>query len=333
LPSQDPGSPFGARGAVCLGNDAVIDWLIAFCASFCRHNPDLPLTLIPFDEQIERSRELITDYGYTVFAGPSLEQMDRLGDAYFPGDPIKLHTMRKFCAWESYRTFLYLDADVVVLRSLQPYFDALDSSGADFMHFATDMSQVYRPGPLLERMLSEHDSAGFNSGVFIGRRGQLTTERVVALADSVADLRPQFVDNLEQTFINYCVDVTDLRKADANEELDSMAVAGALMRIVGSGDDFVLEDRRVPYSGRPVSLIHWAGYFLNPLMAYRRTFLRYRLAGASRGERWRYHRRAVAESLRTLSPRHVYHLLRGAPFRLRSWLSARGVVGWRGTGD
>ncbi len=175
-----------------------------------------------------------------------------------------------------------------MLRPLDPYFEAFERADADFVHFATDMVQVYQPGPLRERMIAEHDVAGFSSGTFRGRGGQLDGAKVRAIAATTGPLRSEFVDNLEQTLINYCVDVSGLHKADANDLVDDLAVAGALMRLTGSGDDLKLADRRVPYSGRNVSMIHWAGYSLSSLMPYRRTFLRYRLAGLDGRQRLRY---------------------------------------------
>jgi hypothetical protein len=320
-----------SRGIVCLGNDVVLDWTIAFCESVHRHNPGLPVTLIPFDENCRQTEAVLRRYGYRLLDDPMLAEMDALGVDYFGQTGPRSHVMRKFCAWKSYDTFLYLDADIVVLRDLAPYFEAFERTGADFAHFACDMVQVYREGPLRERMIADHDSAGFNSGAFLARRDQLDAAKVRSLAAETGPLRPEFVDNLEQTLINYCVDVAGLRKADANDLVPDLAAAGALMRLVGSGDDLTLSDRRVTYSGRKVSLIHWAGYELSSLMPYRRTFLRYRLAGAGRRQRLRY---LVAQALADtvmLRPRYAYHTLRATPYRLRSWLSARGLVEWRGS--
>jgi hypothetical protein len=207
----------------------------------------------------------------------------------------------------------------------------LGRTGADFVHFATDIVQVYREGPLRERMVAEHGAAGFNSGAFMGRRGDLTAAEIERRAEEARDLRPEFVDNLEQTLINYCVDVSDLKQVDATEIADVPVVAGALMRLVERDGQLILDDRRVPYSGRPVSAIHWAGYGMGPLMPYRGTFLRYRLAAAAPAQRRRYRVEAWADQAARMTPRHTYHELRGAPYRLRSWLSARGLAKWHGS--
>src|SRR5262245_16881508 len=119
-----------SHGVVCLGNDAVVEWTIAFCESVHRHNPGLPVALIPFDGNCEQTRAVLDRYGYELFDDPMLAAMDALGAEYFPEGGLKTHIMRKFCAWKSYESFLYLDTDIVVLRSLEPYFAAFERSGA-----------------------------------------------------------------------------------------------------------------------------------------------------------------------------------------------------------
>jgi hypothetical protein len=324
--------PAPSHGVVCLGNDAVLDWTIAFCASVHEQDPGLPVTLIPFDDRVERTAAVLDRYGYDLYDGAMLARMDALGESYFPGGgQVRKHIMRKFCAWDVYDEFLYLDNDIVLVAPVAPYFPMLDRSGADFVHFATDMVQVYREGPLRERMMAEHGAAGFNSGAFMGRRGDLTAAEIERRAAEAADLRREFVDNLEQTLINYCVDVSGLKQADATEFPEVPVVAGALMRCVPRGGQLILEDRRVPYSGRPVSAIHWAGYGKGPLMPYRKTFLHYRLAGATPAQARRYRAQAWLDEAARMTPRHTYHSLRGAPYRIRGWLSARGLAEWRGS--
>jgi len=321
------------RGVACLANDGVVDWLIALCESLHRHNPGLPLTVIPFDDRLARTRATLDRFGYDLFEGPALAAVKRLGADYWPNDEFKASAMRKFCAWETYDTFLFLDADIVVLRPLDPYFDAIDTADADFLYFATDLVQVYRPGALRERMLAEHRTAGFNSGTFMARRDSLSLDTLGPLAAAAAPLRSEFVDNLEQTFVNYVVDVSGIKKADANELVTDLAVAGGLMRIVRSGADFVLADRRVPYSGRLVSMIHWGGYKIGPLLPHRQLFLRYRLAAESRLGGLRYRLEVAFALLKDGSPRRAYHAVRHWRFRAHNWLSARGLAQWQGTGD
>jgi hypothetical protein len=318
----------GRHGVVSLGNDVVIEWVNAFCESLHRNSPGVPLIMIPFDERIAETRRVVESYGYEMLDGPGPAQIDEIFTPWFSGNSFKAHYMRKFCAWETFDTFLFADADVVFLRDLSSYFDAYAESDAEFVHFATDMERVYLPGELRERMVAEHNASGFNSGVFMSSRGVFTAERLREITEIAAPDRAQLSDLLDQGLMNYAVDVSDLRVADANELVPDVAVAGALMRIVPSGDGYVLSDKRVPQSGRGVSILHWAGYKPQPTMAYRRLFLRYRLPGASPVQRALFDLRGVGKMARKTTPQTLWLRLSWVPYRLRSWLSARGLARW-----
>ena len=189
--------------------------------------------------------------------------MDELGRRSWPGQEMAPHTMRKLCAfWGPYPPFVFLDADIVVLCSLAPYFAAFGDRAADFMYFSTDVANVYRPGEVRDRMVCEYATGGFNSGAFMGRRGRLSPQRVSERAAAAQPVRDGFVDNLEQSFINFCVDTTPVSKIHAHEVVTDLVVAGSLMRLVRDGEDVVLADRRVPESARRVSMIHGAGHGL-----------------------------------------------------------------------
>lgn len=45
-------------GVYFLGNDKICDWAIAFLESFRCSNPDLALTMIPFDDRLDQMRQL-----------------------------------------------------------------------------------------------------------------------------------------------------------------------------------------------------------------------------------------------------------------------------------
>jgi hypothetical protein len=315
------------EGIYCLANDGIIDGLIALCESVRRHSPHLPVTVIPFDSQLDQVRAVLARYGYALMDDPSLRAMDQLGERYWPGERRRPHTMRKFCAfWGTYDRFMFLDADVVALCDLTPYFKAL--GGYDFMYFATDIENVYRPGSVRDAMIFRYQTAGFNSGVYIGRSGLLSPDRLEDLRAQAQRLRHGFVDNLEQTFINYVVDVSGWSKIHAHEALPDLVDAGAAMRLRRSGGGYVLDDPRVQASGRPVTLIHWAGHNIGPLMPYRRVFLDYRLPESGVAGRTRYRIRDVWRRIPATSWKTPVRMARRARVRGRNVLASRGFVHW-----
>jgi len=318
-----------ATGVVCLANDRMLEHLIALCSSLRKHDPDLSVTVLPFDDRLDSTRAVVADFGYTMFDGPSLAEMDAAGSRYWADGTGMPHIMRKFCAfWTAYQTFLFLDADIVVLCSLQPYFDAFERSKADFMYFATDVANVYLPGPVRERFVRDYATAGFNSGAFLSRRDAFSPPQVARLVDESASVRSGFVDNLEQSFLNFSVDTARLSKVNASDAVRELVGAGALMRIRRDGEAFRLADARMAESGRDVSMIHWAGYRCSPFMPYRGVFLDYRLGDAPRFARVRFELSAVMRIVRETTLRQTYHILRRTPFHVKNFLAARGYVSW-----
>jgi hypothetical protein len=288
------------------------------------------MTVVPFDGQLSHTRRVLARFGYDLYDDPTLAAMDNLGARYWPRDSRRPHAMRKFCAfWGPYERFFFLDADIVVLHPLEVYFDAFRRLDVDFMYLATAVSGVYRAGPVRDEMVSRYHTAGFNSGTFLGRRGTLSTDMLNELATTAVSYRHGFVDNLEQTFINYAVDMAPLSKADAHTAIPDLVEAGALMRLKSKDGQFFLADARTPaVSGRPVSMIHWAGYNITPFMPYRRTFLAFRLARATRWQRLRYHVECFVGAARKATWKTPVRFVRRWRVLGRNILASRGVIGW-----
>jgi hypothetical protein len=318
------------EGIMCLANDAVLDNLIALCESVRTHSPNCALTVIPFDANLARTRAVLADFGYDLYDDPSLVAMDSVGSSFWPNEATKQHFLRKFCAfWGPYDTFVFLDADIVLLQGVEQYFEAFRDHDADLMYLATDIDNVYRPGPVRDEMISEFDSVGFNAGHFVARRGVLTEAMLVILARASLGYREAFVDLAEQPLVNFVVDRYRLRKVDAHAALPDVVEAAALMRLKRDSAGFILADPRVPESGRPVTMIHWSGYRAGPFMPYRSTFLAYRLAQAGPLARVIYRLRAFMAEYRRLSHRSLRHLTRELRVRSHNVLASRGLREWR----
>ncbi len=314
----------GGEGIVCLANDGIIDGLRALCESLRVNSPGIPLTVIPFNEDLTRTRELLARSGHQLYEDASLQAMDALGRGYWPGEQWRPHAMRKLCAfWGPYERFLFLDADIVVLSSLRPYFDWFAGDSAQLMYFEADLNMVYS-GAVREEMVSRRGAVGFQTGVFMGRRGAVSPEALDSLMEGCAPYRHGFVDILEQTFLNYVTDTLSLSKVNAHEAVPEVSDGWAGMRLKRRGEGFVLADARMPRPGRPVTLIHWGGYPIGPFMPFRSTFLKYRLAGASRAERLRYRAAALISTMRGLSYRTPLHLVYRWRYLINNWLEARG---------
>ena len=157
-------------GIFTLANDVVIDSTLALFESLKTFAPDLPLRIIPYDTQQQRLAFLAHRFGHSYFESPLLDSLHRLGKSFYPLQEFAARGFRKLAAFEGpFDRFLFLDSDVVALSPLAPLLQAIESSQADLVHFDTDLDQVYRPGPLRDRMVAR-GARGFNAGLFeIGR--------------------------------------------------------------------------------------------------------------------------------------------------------------------
>src|SRR5947209_8196034 len=212
-------------GIYCLGNDRVLEWLTAFAASVRRHDPERRVVLIPFDDRVEKMRRLAASFGFEVLDGPLLGRLDAIGRRIWPQ---RAGIMRKLAVFAGpLERFLYLDADVVVLRSLEPYFAAVERSDAGIVYFRADIEKVFRPG----RLRDEVPTAGFNTGAFGGRSGALSAETVEPLVDrAIADMA-EFADTAEQPFFNYWASLSGVPIESFSELVPEMTDAWAGMRI------------------------------------------------------------------------------------------------------
>jgi hypothetical protein len=312
------------RGFYTLANDASLDWFVAMCESLRRHEPELPLLVIPWDGRVERLERLAGRYQFSILEDDRLEDLDEMGRRLWQSRPERAPMFRKFAAfWGPLDEFMYIDTDIVVLHELAVYFDTLARDGAALLFMHSDHDQVYAPGEFRERMIGEHGSRGFNAGIFVSRRGVLDFAGVQrALGEALPSAGEFDQQTVDQGFLNFCMDLDRRPLVDAERSVREIGAAWAGMRLVRQDGGYRLADWRTPATGLPVSLIHWSGYRLTPLLPYRRAFLDARL-GERRSARdtagyllqwtWRF----------VSSPRELLLFLRVLPSRARNWLSAR----------
>lgn len=247
-------------GISILANDAVSDWLTALLESIKCHCPELPVSVIPFNERLQGVASLQETYDFEILRVEMLNNLDRIGSKFFPESHLK-HHFRKLAAFEGpFDCFLCLDADTLILTHPFPLLEAFAASSYDFLCFDTDLDQVYWPGPFRERMVREFHSIGFNTGTFASRKGALGLADFVGLSSS-SDLDPnELTRNLEQGFLNYCIDVRSVRTCRVGEV--AVEYAGSVWArhpIVREGAAYLLAHPRHPDRGKQLPILHWAG--------------------------------------------------------------------------
>jgi hypothetical protein len=279
----------GDAGIYLLANDRFLQWTRALLNSLEFFEPDLPLTLIPYDGNAARVAALVGAHGHAVFANENLlASLDDLAIGSFGPRPGWVGAYRKFAAFSGpYARFLVLDADIVVTGSLLGVFDRL---GPDCQLYAaqhTSTADAWREGAL--RVDAERTGRQpYNSGIWAGMQGGMNLEGLRSLATEARQVRDQFASRGDQSFFNFCIDRFRLPARAWHEDATGPLCAWAGDLPAGPGPR--------PLPARTAA-VHWAGYRLSPLMPRRRLWLHHRLSGVGSVGRAAY---IAAEPLRAL---------------------------------
>jgi hypothetical protein len=267
-----------------LANDAVTEWLTASMNSLRAVEPDVVVKVLPYDDRIDRLSQLLPRWNAELVDWP-LSQYDTLGGAIGVRDRAAL--FRKLALLGlSDGPNLYIDADTIIRRQLRPFVDAWSQSGADLAVADCDVKEVFHPGSLAERTL------GFNAGFFIARAGLIELSDLQTFARDALPVLDQFViGNPEQSFFNFVCD-------EAEWEVRTITQLAPGTPLCTWSE--VAIDPAQPW-------VHWAGRNLVPDMSHRALWVRWRLEGASPGEkltfRLRETRTRLRRTVRYLSPR------------------------------
>ena len=284
MTATPPVAPLPKRhGVYCLANDPALEWFEAFVRSFRHHNPDLSLTVIPYNSAMNRLKALQAQFRFDVMPEAKAAQFDAIAHRV-AGQNLPGGTFRKLCTFfGEYETFLFLDSDIVVARPLAPFFAAFENAACDFIYFDTDMAMVYTPD-FAPKMMAEFGSVGFNSGAFISRKGCFTEPEIMQAVALGEQIRDHFSIWGEQPFLNYLVDITRRRKRAASELMPGTTDKPWARANFKHG---AAEDVYRDAGGRIMPFIHWPGCEW-PTMVRPEVFLRFRTLGMGAGGRAAY---------------------------------------------
>lgn len=271
-------------GVYCLANDVVIEWFEAFIRSYQLENSALPLTVIPFDDNISRLKALQARFQFELMDETKCRHFDALAEQVMGTDRLA-GTYRKFaCFFGPYDEFLFLDSDIVLLSPLIRLFEIYSKTKADFVYFEYQMDMAYGPA-LAARMIADYGSHGFNSGAYFSRKDIIREADLWPLAEKAAAVRDGLLPGvLEQSFFNFVLDVSRVRMAGINQlvpELAPMATARQPLAY-----DYERRTARTA-DGKILPFIHWPGCGY-PTMVRPEIFLEYRTLGMNQIERLNY---------------------------------------------
>ncbi|HUD35995.1 MAG TPA: hypothetical protein VMR14_03795 [Streptosporangiaceae bacterium] len=254
------------RGVITVANDAVLDWFIALVSSLRSTNPGLPVTVLPFDGQVARIRDICARMEVNFWEPTALlEQCDAIGHRVFPrryhgtifGRTGNFH---RLCAFDGpYDNFLYLDADTVVLSGLDKTFEACQKDQADIVFVDRSDGWSFLPSPRKAQLLAE-GAQEWCSGAFLSRRG------VASVRDFSRASRERLQQDLpvlrvkvgEQPFISWYVATAPVSAAHLPDVMNA-APAWAFQPTLARAGGLVAADKTKPYDSYELKILHWAG--------------------------------------------------------------------------
>jgi len=268
------------EGVYFLANDRVFDLAVAFLNSFRKHNPSIPLCMIPFGGSTRRLKALCETYRFDIYDNRRvLETCDRIGR--------KLHgkrvgEYRKLAIWKGeFDSFAYFDVDTVVLSDVRFVFALLKIYDfiASHSNVPRNFRYVWRKsvrklGVLADWQIRYSGAMGF----IASRKDSNFYERArKALPGALPLAKHMALEKTDQPFMNYIVVTSGLRISS----LSMIAAQNPGLRIpvekwAGAPLGKALAGRPEKASSARVLFVHWAGMWVrgchlrSPLWRYYR---------------------------------------------------------------
>ena len=249
------------RGIAIVANDKVADWLLPFLESYRATNAATDLYLIPYDDNVDRTRRAADAYG-AIWVEDDMLELDGLARRLYPLSPYRRRRLRKLQALAlPLDQVIYLDVDIVLFRDFSPLFDRLQPGETDFIVASTSDDYVYNEKYAQYEFFK--DVKLFSDGFF------LTSPSIIGIRDfrDVVECEEKLFHQVRkrgglyaQPLVNFVVHRRGLRVRSLSE-----CLAGA------SDESFYKvktacfrEDGPADFHGADIYFIHWAGAVQTP---------------------------------------------------------------------
>ena len=276
------------RGVYIVANDKVADNVIALLSSLRLHDPEVPVYLIPFDQDYHAvANRLATLYDVMLFPDLALltALTDKIGDI-FPRDFLALpNKMRKLAAWFGpLDEFLYIDTDILFFTPVTDtlvYLDRADFIWCDY-HFKGGLEDVFSEVVPAQGIFDDAALKDvFNSGLWGSKKSALSLERLYELLRECAAHREYFDfsnGTTDQPIMNYLV-----LKAIPNR-LNIVKANPGEPGSWGGTPHFERRGDRLFDGDRPLRYLHWAGTPMRSGGPYRDLWEHYRYRNDPKGQ-------------------------------------------------
>ncbi|BAY61341.1 hypothetical protein NIES22_14060 [Calothrix brevissima NIES-22] len=284
------------NGICTLGNDYVYDQLIALLNSIdAILGKDIPVCVYPFDEQTQRIADAIAQRP-NVFLYDNQESIKRWDEFMLEASPASMNRNkyriygghRRFCAFDGpFDKFIYLDADTLVMNSLDMVWQKLDKYDCvvyDFQFKYPDKVYNIKSDNLFKVFTQERiDKEIFCSGFYGSKKGLFTPEKVVELSAHLqSGEREILYPTGDQPVLNYMFMRSGIPIYNFAHHLPESQVTGSTV----TSQHFVEQDKILYDKGKRLTYLHYIGIPPNIHQAvcageniefpYRELFLYYR---------------------------------------------------------
>ncbi|WP_066426417.1 Npun_R2821/Npun_R2822 family protein [Anabaena sp. 4-3] len=258
------------NGICTLANDYVFDQLVALLNSIdVILGKETPVCIYPFDQQTQRIAEEIAKRP-NVFLYDDQASINRwdqfmLKAAAERMNPSK-HRLygahRRFCAFDGpFDKFIYLDADTLVMNSLDAVFHQLDVYDFIVYDFQfKDISKIYNTkSPKLLQVFpqSRLDTEIFCSGFYGAKRGLFNSEQTDWLIENLQNGEAEILYGGagEQPLLNYMVMKSGLKTYNFAQQLPENQKTGCSATSKHFEEqDYILYDK-----GNRLTYLHYIG--------------------------------------------------------------------------
>ncbi len=294
------------EGIYILANDIVYDQLVALLNSIEVNAGDkYPVSIIPYDDNLELVREEIKHRSNVeIFTDASAIKLwedfsAQIWQAHPDAFKIwqekgisgvhRLGMHRRFCGFDGvFDKFIYLDADILILNSLNYIFEQLNQNDFvvyDFQY--KDLSHVYNfNSDKLLNIFSQSrlDKEIFCAGFYAANKGLFDDDRRKYLLSKLqaGEAEILYKNAPDQTILNYMVMRTEISSYNFALDLPENQITGCCV----TSPHFDERNNLVYDKGKRLTYLHYIGLSSKIFSAlcngenidfpYRETFLHYR---------------------------------------------------------
>lgn len=268
------------RGIYIVANDRVADNAIALLSSLRRHDPNVPIVLIPFDQRYQGVAERLQRYQVSLFPDLAfLEAFTQKIGEIFPKDFLALpNKMRKLAGWFGpLDDFLYIDTDILFFGPVTEtlaYLEQADFICCDYHFKGRGIQDIFSQRVIDDGIFTpEALQDVFNSGLWGSKKGAISLEQMYDLLQDCAQHREYFdfsSGTTDQPIINYLALKAIPRRLNIAKANPSEPGSW------GGSPHFEQRDRRLYDGDRPLRYLHWAGTPMRPGGPYRTLWEYYR---------------------------------------------------------